>query len=55
MSIASTDDLVHVSRRVLVDRPVRRGILKNPSSCSVYSDEIVERVVPSRRPLRRTR
>ena len=53
VSIASTDDLVRVSRRVLVDRP-RRGILRTPSTCSVYSDEILERL-PRRRSLRHTR
>ena len=54
-TMSSSDDFVRVSRRVSVDRPGRRRILRSKSFDPIYTDEVVEEVLPRRRPLSHAR
>ena len=54
-TLSSSEDLIHVTRHVSVDKPVRRRVMRSDSLDPVYIDEDLEELVPTRRPLRRAR
>ena len=54
-TLSSSDDVVRVTHRVIVDQPARRRVLRSSSLDPAYTDGDLEKAVPMRRPLRHAR
>lgn len=54
-TVSSSDEVVRIIRRIAVDRPAHRRILRSVSSDPFFTDNLMEEVLPRRRPLSRAR